>query len=142
MGIVMIRVQAKCWRENFLKLFPLAQVHMNTAWQTSVKAADCSHDIDALEVLWTVLFEDWCVLHGILVGNWCTIDVSYAAIPRRRGIGMVVSDLAVLDDHVMGKYTAHSFMEATANSLLWHRELAPRLGMTSTYLGKRFIHAM
>ena len=55
---------------------------------------------------------------------------------------MVVGDLSVLDDHMMGKHTAHSLMEATADGLLGYREIVPRLGATSTYLGKCLIDTM
>ena len=43
---------------------------------------------------------------------------------------MVVGDLAALDDHVMGKHTAHRLVEAAADGIIWHREIAPCLGVT------------
>src|SRR5579884_272318 len=119
---------------HYLKLFPLTQVHMDTTRQTRVKATNRSHDIDTLEVVRPILFEDGCVLHSVLVGTRCAIDVSYTSIPGGRRIGMVVGDLPVLDDHVMGEYTTYRFMEPTADGFLWYGEFAPCLGVTSTYL--------
>src|SRR5256712_7511008 len=101
---------------------------MNTTWQTRIKAANRSHDVDTLEGVRAILFEDWCVLYRILIGAGRAIDVSHTAVPGCRRIGMVVGDLAVLNYHMMGKHTAHRLMEAAADGLLWHREIAPRLG--------------
>src|SRR5207249_10393966 len=98
---------------------------MHTAWQTRVKAANCSHAVDTLDVVRAIRFENRCVLHGILVGAVRAIGVSHATIPWRRWIGMVVGDLSVLDYHMMGKHTTHRLMEAAADGLLWHREIAP-----------------
>src|ERR1700724_3540508 len=100
---------------------------MNTTWQTRIKAANRSHDVDTLEGVRAIVFEDRCVLYSVLVRARCTIEVSHAAIPGGRGGGMVVGDLSILDDHVMGKYTAHSLVESAADSILWHREIAPGL---------------
>src|SRR5712691_8264879 len=108
--VMALLVQAKCRREDFLKLFSFTQVHVNATWQAGVKAAYCSHNVDTLEVVRAVLFEDRCVLYSILVGTGCAIDVTYAAIPGRRRIGMVVGDLPVLNDHVMGKHAAHGLV--------------------------------
>jgi hypothetical protein len=55
---------------------------------------------------------------------------------------MVVGDLAVLDDHVMGQHTTHCLVEATANCILWYREVAPGLGMTRAYFIECFIHTI
>src|SRR5207248_4567343 len=140
--VVTLLVHAKCGRKNLLKLFPFAQVHMHTAWQTRIKAAHCAHDVNALEAVRAILFEDRRVLHGILVGARRTIDVAHTAIPGCRWIGMVVGDLAVLDDHVMGKHTAHRLMEPAADGLLGYREIAPGLGVTGAYLVKRLLHTV
>src|SRR5437588_4927113 len=106
---------------------------MNTTWQTRIKAANRSHDVDTLEGVRAIVFEDRCVLHSVLVRARCTIDVSHAAIPGRRRIGMVVGDLAILDDHVMGKYTAHRLVESAADGLLWHCEIAPGFSVACMY---------
>src|SRR5947209_2964505 len=102
---------------------------MHTTWQTRIKAANRSHDINTLEVVRAIIFKDWCVLHSVLIRTRRAIDVAYTAIPGRGRIGMVVGDLSVLDDHVMGKYTAYRLVEAAADGLLRHREIAPSLGV-------------
>src|SRR5437899_3365304 len=115
---------------------------MHATRQAGIKAAYCTHDVDAFEFIRAVLFEDGCVLHRIFVWARCTIDISHTGIPGRRRIGMVVGDLPVLDDHVVRKHTTHSFVEAAADGLLWHREITPRLRVACAYLGKRFIYKM
>ena len=115
---------------------------MNTTWQAGIEAAHCSHDVDTLKGVRTVVFEDRGVLHGIFVGAGRAVDVSHATIPWCRGIGVVVGDLAALDDHVMGKHAAHGLMEAAADGIIWHREIAPCLGVASMYLSKRFIYTI
>ena len=112
---------------------------MHTTWQAWVKAAHRSHDVDAFELVRAILFKDRCVLHSIFVGTGRAIDVSYTTIPGCGRIGMVVGNLSVLDDHVMGKHAAHSLMESTANGFLRYCEIVPCLGATSTYLSKCLI---
>src|ERR1700730_17532042 len=74
---------------------------MHTAWQTWVKAAHGAHDVDALELVWAILLEDGRVLHGIFIRPGGAIDVAHAAVPGSGRIGLVGSDLAALDDHVV-----------------------------------------
>src|SRR5258708_40118689 len=100
--LAMLLMHAKGRRKDSLKLFPFTQVHMNATWQTGVKAADRPHNVDALEGVRAIIFEDRRVLHGILVWSGCAIDVTHTTIPWRRRIGMIVGDLSILDDHVMG----------------------------------------
>ena len=115
---------------------------MNTTWQAGVEAAHCPHDVDTLEAVRTILFEDRSVLYGILIRAGRAINVAHTPIPRCGGIGMVVGDLAVLDDHVMGKHTAHRLVEAAADAIIWHREIAACLRVASMYLSKRFIYSI
>src|SRR5215475_12742150 len=115
---------------NYLKLFSRAQVHMHPTGQTWVKAAHGAHDVDALEIVMAVLLEDGRVLHSIFVRSRCAIDVTNATVPGSGRIGMVVSDLAVLDNHVVGKHPAHGLVESAADSLLRHREIVPCPGVT------------
>src|SRR6266516_1436514 len=112
---------------------------MHAAGQTRVKAAHRSHDVDAFALVRAILFKDRRVLHRILVRARCTIDISHAPIPGRVGIGTLVVDLSVLDNHVMGKYSAHRLVESTAYGFLWHCELVPRFGVAGTYLSKCLI---
>ena len=44
------------------------QVHVNAAGKARIEAADGPHDVDPLEFVGTVLFEDRHALHGIFVG--------------------------------------------------------------------------
>ena len=55
---------------------------------------------------------------------------------------MVVGDLSVLNDQVMGKHTAHRFVEATTDGFLWHREIVPGLGVASMQLSKCLVYTM
>src|ERR1700730_16851349 len=125
-----------------LKLFPFTQVHMHATRQAGVKAANCAHDVNALEFIRAVLLEDGCVLHRILIWARCAVDIAHAAIPGRRRIGMVVGDLAVLDDQVVRKHATHSFVEAAADGLLWYREFRPCPGMTGIYLCQRLVYTV
>src|SRR5579859_1298488 len=127
---------------NYLKLFSLAQVHMHPTWQTWVKAAHSAHDVDALEIVRPILLEDGRVLHGIFVRPRCAVDVAHAAIPGSGRIGVVVSNLTALDDHVVRKHPTHGLVETTADGILWHREIVPCFGMTSVDFSQRLVHTV
>src|SRR5436853_7063296 len=124
------------------EFFSFAQVHVDTTGQAGVKATDRPHDVDALEVLGTVLLEDRCVLHSIFVGSRGSIDVTYTAIPGRWWIGMIVRDLAILDDEMVGEYPTHGLVEAAADGLLRNSEVIPCLGMTSIQFRHRLLQAV
>src|SRR5258708_22665246 len=96
----------------------IAEVHVYSARQAGVETPHCAHDVYALEFVRAVLLEDRRVLHGILVGPRCPINVSGIRIPRCRRIPMVVRDLAVPNDDVMRQHTAHRFIEAAPRRLL------------------------
>jgi hypothetical protein len=55
---------------------------VDPAGQTRVEAAHSAHDVDALEVLAAVLFEDLESLRRILVGSRRTVVVPGAGVPR------------------------------------------------------------
>src|SRR5262249_16103449 len=46
----------------------LPEVHVHPARQAGIEAPHRAHDVDALEVLASVLLEDLQPLHGVLVG--------------------------------------------------------------------------
>src|SRR5579884_157700 len=115
---------------------------MHATRQAGIEAAHRAHNVDALEVLRAVFLEDGRVLYGILVGARSAIDIAHAAIPWRRRIGMVVGDLAILDDHVMREDAAYRLMESATNGLLWYGEVGPGFGMPGAYLIKRLIDAV
>src|SRR5947209_19636973 len=107
---------------------------MDTARQAGVEAANRPHDVDTLEGVRAVVFEDGRVLHGILVGAGRAIDVSHTAVPGCGRIRMVVGDLPVLNDHVMGEHASYRFMEPAADGLLRHSEITPGFGVAGAYL--------
>ena len=107
---------------------PLPAVHVHAARQARVERAHRPHDVDPLEVLRAVLLEDRRVLHRVLVGAGSPVDVARARVPRRRRVGLVVRDLAVLDHHVVREDAAGGLVEAHADRRLRHLELVPALG--------------
>src|SRR6266568_2672104 len=115
---------------------------MDTTGQAGVKAAHRSHDINTLEVFRSILFKDGCVLYGIFIGTGSAVDITHTTIPRRWGIGMVVGDLAVLDDHVMREYATHGLVETTADGILRYGEIIPRPGMTCPYFCECLIYTV
>ena len=52
-----------------------SQIHVHAARQTRIEAANGPHNIDALEFVAPVLFEDRRVLNGIFVRARCPVDV-------------------------------------------------------------------
>src|ERR1700682_4425067 len=113
---------------------------MHTAWQTWVKAAHGAHDVDALELVWAILLEDGRVLHRIFIRSGSAIHVAHAAGPGSGRIGMVVSDLATLDNHVMRKRPAHGLVETATDGIPWYREVVPCLGVAGLNLRHRLVH--
>src|SRR6185437_3094980 len=73
----------------------VAQEHVDTAGQTGIKAAHGPHNVNALEVLGPVLFENGRVLHRVFVGTGSAVNVARVGVPARRRIRMVIGDLAV-----------------------------------------------
>src|SRR6202042_2041 len=88
-----------------------AGVHVHAARQARVEAADRTHDVDALEVLRTVLLEDRRVLNRVLVGARGAIRVTRAGVPWRRRVRLVVGDLALADHHVVREHAASGLVE-------------------------------
>ena len=105
--------------------FPFAQVHMNAARQTRIKAAHRAHNIDSLEFVWPVLFKDRRILHRILVRARRAINVTWICIPGSRRIRMIIGDLAFANHHMMRKHATHRFVESATNGLFRHFEFGP-----------------
>ena len=113
-----------------LQHFAVAQVHVNAARQTRIEAAHGSHYIDPFEFIGTVFFEDWSVLHRVLVRSGSAINIAWIGIPGCWRIRMIVRDLTFFDDDVMRKYAAHCLVEAATNGFFRHFEIRPGLGVT------------
>src|SRR5437879_1885498 len=95
-----------------LEYLAAAQIHVHTARQARIETAHRSHNVDSLEVSRSVLFEDRCVLDGILVRTRRAVHVARASVPGSRRVRMVVGDLAVANNHMVRQHTAYRFMEA------------------------------
>ncbi len=103
-----------------------ADIHMNTARQAGVEAADRPHDVDAFKFIWTVFLKYGRVLDRIFIRSGGPVNVAWTRIPRCRRIGMVVGDLPLFDDDMMRKDTADGLMESTRDRLVGHLEWSPR----------------
>src|SRR5215471_18558090 len=93
-------------------LAAIAVEHVYAAGQTGVEAAHRSHDVDALEILGPVFFEDLEPLHRVLVRSRRAVAVARAGVPGRRWIRVIVCDLLVLDHDMMRKHPADRFVES------------------------------
>src|SRR5882762_10841079 len=100
----------------------LAEVHVHTTREARVEAPYRPHDIDALELLGTVLLEDRRILHGILVRSRGAERIAWARVPRRGRIRVIVGDLTVPDDEMVRQHSPDGLVEPTANGLVRHRE--------------------
>ena len=70
-----------------LEYFAGAEIHMDAARQAWVETANRAHDIDAAEILRSVLLKDGRVLDRIFIGPRCTVDITRTRIPGRRDEG-------------------------------------------------------
>src|ERR1041384_8729817 len=100
---------------------------MDAAGKTRIKASHRAHNIDALEFVGPVFFEDGRILHGVLIRPRRPVDVPRAGIPRCWRIGMIVGYLSVANDEVMRQHTAHGLVETAADCVLRHGEWRPRV---------------
>jgi len=105
-----------------------AEGHVDAAGEAGIEAPHGAHDVDPLESLRSVLLGDRGVLHGVLVGAGGAVGVADPAVPGRRRVGMVVGDLAVADDEVVGEHAADGFVEAAGDGLARDGELGPGAG--------------
>src|ERR1700756_932401 len=127
------------WRMQSFERLALTQVHVNTARQARIEAAHRTHDVDALEILPVVLFEDRLALYGILVRAGGAVAVTRVRVPRRRRGRGGGRDLSGADHHVVAQPAADSLSEAAADALVGHLELLPRLGAAGPDLRQRLL---
>src|SRR5271154_3855644 len=123
-----------------LQYLAVPQIHVDTARQTRIEAAYSPHNVDSLELIGTVFFEDRRVLHRILVWTRGAVDIARIGVPGRWRIRMVVCDLALLNNHMMREHSANRFVEAAADGLFRHLELSPCFRVASVQLAQRFFH--
>src|SRR3984885_114919 len=104
---------------------PVPDIHMYAAGQTGIEAANRAHDIDALEILWAIVFENGCVLHRVLIRAGSSIHIARIRVPWCRRVRMVIRDLAFADDHMMREHPTHRLVEPAADGLLGNLEVTP-----------------
>src|SRR5580698_800907 len=104
---------------------PVADIHMYAAGQTRIETANRAHDVDTLEILRAIVFEDGCVLHRVLVRAGSSIHVARIRVPGCRRIRMVIRDLAFADDHMMREYATNRLVEPAADGFLGNLEVTP-----------------
>src|SRR5277367_68003 len=98
-----------------LQDLPVPQVHVHAAGQARVETAYRAHDINSLEFIGTVFFEDRRILHRVLVRPWSSVNIPWVGIPWSGRIGMVVGDFAILNNNVVREHAADGFVEAAAD---------------------------
>src|ERR1700749_2553105 len=103
---------------------------MNAARQTRVEAAHGAHNVDPFEVLRAILFKNRRVLNRVFVRPGGSIDIARVGVPRCRRIRMVVRDLTVANDHMMGQHAAYGFVEPAADAGLRYLEIPERLSIS------------
>src|SRR5579859_5841254 len=108
-----------------LQHFAFSQIHMHAARQTRIETPHRAHDVNALEFLRAVLFEDRSILHGILIRSWSAVNIPRIRVPGRRRIGMIIRNLALADYDVMREYAANCLVEAATNGFLRNFEVRP-----------------
>src|SRR6267154_1015881 len=96
----------------------ITEVHVHTARQAWIEAANRAHDIDTLEAVGPIFFEQRGVLDGVLEGSRRAERVARTGIPGRRRIRVVIGDLAIADDQMMRQPTAYGFVEAAADRFI------------------------
>src|ERR1700679_2903774 len=107
---------------------------MYAAGQARIETTHSAHNVDTLEILWTIIFKDRCVLHRIFIRARSSVDIARVRVPRRRRIGMVIRDFAFADHHVMGKHPTNRLVEPTADRFLGNLEVSPGGGAAGVQL--------
>src|ERR1700752_666659 len=130
---------AEHWRMVCLQDLAVTEIHVNTAGETRIKASHRAHDVDALEIVGAVFFEDGRVLDRILIRAGRAVDVAWICIPRSRWIRIVVRNLAVANYDVMRQYPTYCFVKATTNRFIRHFEFRPGLRSSRVQLSHRLL---
>ena len=68
----------------------IADIDVNAAPQAGIEAANQSHDVYTLEVIFAILLKNGRALNRILVRTRHTVNIPRTGIPRRRGIWVVI----------------------------------------------------
>src|SRR5271169_6693089 len=131
---------AKHRRVPIFEHLAVSEIHVDAARQARIETANRTHDIDAFELVWAILFENWRVLDGVFVWTRRSINVTRVGVPRRWRIRMVVCDFAVANNHVVRKHAANSFVEAASNRILRDCEFVPGARATCVEFCKRLFH--
>src|SRR5579884_1797738 len=104
-----------------------SHVHVHAARQTRIETAHRAHNVDALEILRAVFFENRRVLHRVFVRARGAEAIAWIRIPRRRRPRLVILDLAVAYHHMVREYAAHCLGKADADRFFRNFERLPRL---------------
>src|SRR5262249_45112213 len=113
------------WRVVGLENFAPADIHVHATREARIKATHGTHDVDTLELVWSVLFEDRRVLHGVFVRARRPVNITGAGIPGCRRVRVIVADLPVSNHNMVRKHASNSFVEAAANGVLGNFEFRP-----------------
>lgn len=68
-----------------LQHLTISEIHVDTAWQARVEAANGAHDIDSLEFVGAIFLENRGVLHRILIRPRRAITIARIGIPGSWG---------------------------------------------------------
>ena len=123
--LLFIEMQAKHWRVVRFQCFAISQVHVNTAGQAGVKTPHRAHDINAFELVWSVLLEDRSILYRVFVWTRRAVDVTRIGVPGRGRIWMLISNFSVANHNMMREHAANGFVEPAANRFFRHFEISP-----------------
>src|SRR5437764_9272021 len=111
---------------NGLKQFAFAQVHVYSAGQARIEAADRTHNIDSFESVRTIILKNRRVLDAVFIGTRSAIHITGTGVPWRRRVRMVVGDLSVADHHVMRQNATNRLVEAATDRVVRYLEIGPR----------------
>src|SRR5215510_16096202 len=98
----------------------VAKIHMHSAWHARVKAPHYAHDVNSIEIIGPILFEDGGTLHRILIGTGRAVNVARAGVPRRRRIRVIIGDFSIADNHVMREHSPYGLVKAAADRFFWY----------------------
>src|ERR1700731_461834 len=129
---------SECSRSvHLLDHLAVSQVHVHSARQAWVKAANCTHDIDALKVGWSVFFENRRVLDRVFVRPRSAVDIARIGVPASRGIRMVVGHFTAPDHEMMREYSSDRLMETASNRFIRNLEGGEGVSSASVQLFHR-----
>src|SRR2546430_6490945 len=98
---------------------------MHAARQARVEAAHRPHYVDTFEFILPVLLEDRLPLDGVFVRTRSAVAITRTRVPGRRRVGMIVRDLALPNDHMVGQHSPDRLGKAAADRFLRDLEGLP-----------------